>query len=116
MNNEFEESDRLSSSIRTYAAKEAVRLARERVRRNDMIVTQLMQRSALTEFESGPTEEMIHAAPGELSRPGFGKNSRVEANDQDDYSNEVKDIENEVDTYRIKTSSTLLSFFRDLFD
>jgi hypothetical protein len=109
MNKELDEADRLNPSTRTYAAKEAVRLARERVRRNDMIVTQLMQRSALKGFESGPTEEIVHDGPGELARPlDHNDNGHIEIDSEE----QVVETEN----YRIKTSSTIVSFFRDLFD
>lgn len=112
MNSEYEEIGSSDSSIRTYSAKEAVRLAKERVRRNDMIVTQLLQKSSLTEFESGPTKDMVHLTPGELSRPNTSESLRDRQSENDDKS--IGETEN--DSYRIKTSSTIISFFRDLFD
>ena len=108
-------------TIRTYAAKEAVRLAREKVRRNDMIVTQLMHRSELRNFDSGPTEEIVHNSPGDLARPGESHgNYRANSLDTNREATEKESDENvevrEDEIYRIRTTSTIFSFFRDLFD
>lgn len=103
------------SSTRTYSAKEAVRLAREKVRRNDVLVSSLMKRSELENVDSGPTSKMEFDYPGQLERP-----SKRDVKTSDEMSDTVEskegDQSSDETTYRIKTGHKILSMFRDLFD
>ena len=101
------------TSVRTYAAKEAVRLARERVKRNDMIVSQLMERNKVKHV-SKSTNNIEFSGPGELRRPKSAKDfldQQIDRNEKVDPK-----IESEESSYRIKTGPKIFRLIRDLFD